>query len=283
MVKKYFSLIKFSHTVFAMPFALIGYFIAVKEANNKFDLKILLLVILCMVFARSAAMAFNRLVDVRYDRKNPRTMNREIPSGQVSMVAASVFVFMSSVLFIITTWFINNLVFYLSPVALFVIFIYSFTKRFTFLCHFVLGVGLALAPIGAYLSVTSHFAVIPILFSLIVLFWVGGFDILYAVQDVEFDKSINLHSIPVKVGKKSSLIFSSLSHLTSVFIAIIAGVIGHFNYIYFIGVTMFTIMLIYEHIIVKPNDLSKINMAFALVNSFAGLVFGLFTIFSFYF
>ncbi|PIX34528.1 MAG: 4-hydroxybenzoate octaprenyltransferase [Bacteroidetes bacterium CG_4_8_14_3_um_filter_31_14] len=281
--QKYLSLIKFSHTIFAMPFAMVGYFIAIKTEGNSFNLKILLLVILCMVLARSAAMAFNRMVDVRYDRKNPRTMNREIPSGQISLFATSVFVFLTSILFIVTTWFINPLVFYLSPVALIVIFVYSFTKRFTSLCHFVLGLGLALAPIGAYLSVTAHFAVLPILFSFVVLLWVGGFDILYALQDDDFDKSLNLHSIPVKVGRKTSLALSAFVHFIAIAIAFYAGCYGNFSNYYWIGLTIFSIMLIYEHLIVKPNDLTKVNMAFAIVNGVAGAIFGGFIIASLYF
>ncbi len=281
--QKYLSLVKFSHTIFAMPFALVGYFLAIKSEGNSFNLKVLLLVILCMVLARSAAMAFNRMVDVRYDRKNPRTMNREIPSGEISLFAASVFVFLTSVMFIVTTWFINQLVFYLSPVALIVIFVYSFTKRFTSLCHFVLGLGLALAPIGAYLSVASHFAVLPILFSFIVLLWVGGFDILYALQDDEFDKSLNLHSMPVKVGRKTSLVLSAIAHVLAIVIAFYAGYSGNFSNYYWIGLGIFSLMLIYEHLIVKPNDLTKVNMAFAIINGIAGVIFGGFTIISLYF
>lgn len=282
-VQKYLSLVKFSHTIFAMPFALVGYFLGITNENESFNLKILLLIVLCMVLARSAAMAFNRMVDVRYDRKNPRTMNREIPSGEISLFAASVFVFLTSVMFIVTTFFINSLVFYLSPVALLVIFVYSFTKRFTSLCHFVLGLGLALAPIGAYLSVTAHFDVLPILFSLVVLLWVGGFDILYALQDDDFDKSLNLHSIPVKVGRKTSLVLSMLAHLFSIAVAVFAGYSGNFSNYYWVGLSIFSIMLIYEHIIVKPTDLSKVNMAFAIVNGIAGVIFGGFTIIALYF
>ena len=228
-LKKYLSLVKFSHTIFAMPFALVGYFLGIKTAGFGFDWKVFILVIVCMILARSAAMAFNRMVDVQYDRRNPRTINREIPSGQISLFAASVFVAAASLLFIITTWFINPLVFYLSPVALIVIFGYSFTKRFTSLCHFVLGLGLALAPIGAYLSVTARFDVLPILFSFIVLLWVGGFDIIYALQDDDFDKSQKLHSLPVRLGRKTALLFSALAHLLTVGIAVYAGFIGQFS------------------------------------------------------
>jgi 4-hydroxybenzoate polyprenyltransferase len=282
-LKKYLSLVKFSHTIFAMPFALVGYFLGIKTAGFGFDWKVFILVIVCMILARSAAMAFNRMVDVQYDRRNPRTINREIPSGQISLFAASVFVAAASLLFIITTWFINPLVFYLSPVALIVIFGYSFTKRFTSLCHFVLGLGLALAPIGAYLSVTARFDVLPILFSFIVLLWVGGFDIIYALQDDDFDKSQKLHSLPVRLGRKTALLFSALAHLLTVGIAVYAGFIGQFSVFYWVGVLIFSGMLIYEHLLVKPGDLSRVNMAFAVVNGIAGVIFGGLVILSLYF
>ena len=282
-LKKYLSLVKFSHTIFAMPFALIGYFLGINKVGFGFDWKVFILVIVCMVLARSAAMAFNRMVDVQYDRRNPRTINREIPSGQISLFAASVFVALASLLFIITTFFINPLVFYLSPVALIVIFGYSFTKRFTSLCHFVLGLGLALAPIGAYLSVTAQFDILPILFSFIVLLWVGGFDIIYALQDDDFDKSQKLHSLPVRLGRKTSLLFSALAHFITIGIAVYTGIIGPFSILYWIGVVIFSGMLIYEHLIVKPGDLSRVNMAFAVVNGIAGVIFGGLVILSIYF
>ena len=265
-----------------MPFALVGYFIGIKKGGFGFNLKVFLLVILCMILARSAAMAFNRIIDVRYDRKNPRTTGREIPSGKISLFNAWLFVFLSSIFFILTTWFINSLVFYLSPVALLVIFGYSFTKRFTSLCHFILGLGLALAPIGAYLSVTAQFDILPILFSFIVLLWVGGFDILYALQDEEFDKSQKLHSLPVSLGPNISLTLSALAHVITFGILVVAGIIGPFGNFYWIGVTIFSAMLIYEHIIVKPDDLSRVNMAFAVINGIAGVLLGCFIIASLY-
>ncbi len=265
-----------------MPFALVGYFLGIHQPGFSFDGSILLYVVLCMVFARSAAMAFNRIVDLRFDLKNPRTTNREIPAGKISVFSGTVFVLASSLLFIVTTFFINRLVFYLSPVALIVIFMYSYTKRFTSLCHFVLGLGLSLAPIGAYLSVTSRFDILPVLFSIVVLLWVGGFDIIYALQDDEFDKSLNLHSVPVKIGRKKSLILSSISHLAAISIIITAGLSWPFGWLYWSGVVIFTAMLTYEHFIVKPGDLSRVNMAFAVINGIAGLVFGLFVIASLY-
>ncbi|HNE29280.1 MAG TPA: UbiA-like polyprenyltransferase, partial [Saprospiraceae bacterium] len=189
-MKSYFSLVKFSHTIFAMPFALAGFFIATRQQGpDALNWRLLLLVVLCMVFARSAAMGFNRWLDRDIDAVNPRTRMREIPSGTIPARSALVFVLVNCLLFILTTFFINTLCFLLSPVALAVVLGYSYTKRFTWLCHFVLGLGLALAPVGAYLAVTGHFAWLPVLLGFTVLFWTAGFDIIYALQDEEFDKS----------------------------------------------------------------------------------------------
>ncbi|MEO1437101.1 MAG: UbiA-like polyprenyltransferase, partial [Bacteroidota bacterium] len=188
-MQKYLSLIKFSHTIFALPFALIGFFIAYAETGSGFSWMIFLLVLGCMVFARSAAMAFNRYLDRDIDAQNPRTAGREIPSGQLKASNVLLFVLINSLLFVVCTFFINPLCFYLSPIALLVILGYSYTKRFTWLCHFVLGLGLALAPIGAYLAVTGEFDWLPLLYSVVVLSWVSGFDIIYALQDEGFDKS----------------------------------------------------------------------------------------------
>jgi 4-hydroxybenzoate polyprenyltransferase len=196
-VNNYLSLVKFSHTIFALPFAVIGYFLAIHFTANVFDLKLFGLIILCMIFARSAAMAFNRYIDKHIDAANERTAVREIPSGAVKPTSALVFVIINCLLFVTTTYFINTICFYLSPVALAVVLGYSYTKRFTALCHLVLGVGLSLAPIGAYLAVTGEFNLLPLLFSFAVLFWVSGFDIIYALQDEEFDKSKILKSITV--------------------------------------------------------------------------------------
>ncbi|MGQ0827636.1 MAG: UbiA-like polyprenyltransferase, partial [Bacteroidota bacterium] len=193
-VNKYLSLIKFSHTIFALPFAVIGYFLAIHFTEAVFNLRLFILVILCMVFARSAAMAFNRFVDREFDQLNERTAIREIPAGIIKPGNALLFVIANCILFIVTTYFINRLCFYLSPIALAVILGYSLTKRFTALCHLILGIGLALAPIGAYLAVAGKFDWLPLFFSFAVLFWVSGFDIIYALQDEEFDRSKNLKS-----------------------------------------------------------------------------------------
>ncbi len=302
-VKNYLSLVKFSHTIFAMPFALIGFFLAASESVkiwlasffrdyrpsswtvysskdvNRNPLWItFILIILCMVFARSAAMAFNRYLDRSFDAKNPRTAIREIPKGIISASSALRFVIFNCIAFVVCTWFINPLCFFLSPVALLVVLGYSYTKRFTALCHIILGLGLSLAPIGAYLAVTGAFALLPILFSFAVVFWVSGFDIIYALQDIDFDKSQQLYSIPAALGKAKALRVSEVLHLLSAGCVVAAGVYGGFHWSYWIGVAVFIGMLIYQHSIVKPNDLSKVNIAFMTANGIASVVFAVFVI-----
>jgi 4-hydroxybenzoate polyprenyltransferase len=279
-IKNYLSLVKFSHTIFAMPFALIGFFLGLQHSTLHIENSGLpfLLVIVCMVSARSAAMAFNRYLDRSFDEKNPRTAIREIPKGIISPNSALRFVILSSFIFVLSTYFINSICFYLSPVALFVILFYSYTKRFTALCHLVLGVGLSLAPIGAYLAVTGVFAVLPILFSFAVVFWVSGFDIIYALQDIDFDQSQELYSIPSALGKIKALRVSELLHVFSAACVIAAGIYGGFHWIYWIGIAVFIGMLIYQHSIVKPNDLSKVNIAFMTANGIASVVFAVFVI-----
>ncbi|MGE5108626.1 MAG: UbiA-like polyprenyltransferase [Sphingobacteriales bacterium] len=302
-LKNYLSLIKFSHTIFAMPFALIGFFLSTREVEGHWSLARIgqwnlnrtigwtatgkpevyllprfLLVILCMVFARSAAMAFNRYLDRSFDAKNPRTAIREIPAGIISANNALMFTLVCCLLFVVCCYFINTLCFALSPVALFVVLGYSFTKRFTPLCHLILGLGLSLAPIGAYLAVTGQFALLPILFSLTVLFWVSGFDIIYALQDEEFDKSQKLYSIPAWLGKIKALRVSEILHLLSATCIVLAGFYGQFGLWYWIGVMFFLGLLIYQHSLVRPNDLSKVNLAFATTNGIASVVFAVFVI-----
>ena len=272
----YLSLVKFSHTIFAMPFALIGFFLAVVYENKAFDWKIFIAIILCMIFARSAAMAFNRYIDEKFDKLNPRTAVREIPAGIIKKENALLFVIVNGVLFIATTFFINNICLYLSPVALFTILFYSYTKRFTALCHVVLGVGLSLAPVGAYLAVTGFFDLLPILFSFVVLTWVSGFDILYALQDEDFDKEHQLNYIPTLLGRKNALVVSILLHFITAIIVLAIGFIGSFNFIYWMGAIVFIGLLIYQHTLVKPNDISKVNMAFATTNGIASVVFAIF-------
>jgi len=276
-MRKYLSLIKFSHTIFAMPFSFIGFFLAAK--SYEFEWITLLHVVLCMVFARSAAMAFNRYIDREIDTANERTSKiREIPNGTITAKNALLFVIVNSLLFIGTTYLINPLCLALSPVALLVILGYSYTKRFTALCHLVLGLGLALAPIGSYLAVSGEFAIIPILFSFVVLFWVSGFDIIYSLQDEEFDKTQKLHSIPVLLGKKTALTLSNFLHFISVIALTFAGTIGEFGLYYWIGFWIFSALLVYQHTLVKHNDLSKVTLAFFTTNGIASIIFGTFVI-----
>jgi 4-hydroxybenzoate polyprenyltransferase len=277
-VQNYFSLVKISHTIFSMPFAIIGYSLGIKATGSVVALPLLVKIILAVLFARNAAMSFNRYTDYKFDALNPRTSGREIPQKIISPASALAFVIANCILFILTTFFINKLCLFLSPVALAVILAYSYTKRFTSLAHLVLGLSLSLAPIGAYLAVTGTFSLLPVLFSVSVFFWVSGFDIIYALQDEEFDKSQNLKSIPAYFGKKWSLVISSFFHLISVAFLVIAGISGDFGLLYWIGILFYSALMVYQHLLVKPNDLSRVNMAFATMNGIAGLVFAVFVV-----
>jgi 4-hydroxybenzoate polyprenyltransferase len=275
-MKKYFSLVLFAHTIFALPFAIIGFFLAVTTTHNHFDWLKLVLMLLCMVFARNSAMAFNRYLDRDIDAINPRTQKRDIPAGRISAKAALTFTIINCCLLVATTYFINPLCFFLSPVALLVVLGYSATKRFTALCHLVLGLGLSLAPIGAYLVVTGSFALLPIFFSLAVLCWVSGFDIIYALQDEEFDRGQRLHSIPAWLGKVNALRLSTLLHVFSATFIILPVFFTTVSWPYYIGIAFFCSMLIYQHRLVKPNDLSRVNFAFMTTNGIASVVFAAF-------
>jgi 4-hydroxybenzoate polyprenyltransferase len=285
-IKNYLSLVTFAHTVFAMPFAIIGFSLGLRAVGFETDKpwwELLILVLLCMVFARSAAMAFNRWLDADFDAINPRTAVREIPSGIISKRSALLFVILSCMAFLVTTYFINALCLVLAPVALFVILFYSYTKRFTSLCHLVLGLGLSLSPIGAYIAVTGKFAFTPVLFSLAVLFWVSGFDIIYALQDEEFDRVNQLRSIPSLLGVKKALRVSEYLHFLSFASILAAGILGHFGWFYWAGAAIFAYFLIYQHTLVKPNDLSRVNRAFFTSNGIASVIFSLFVLIDIYF
>ncbi|MFY8127045.1 MAG: UbiA-like polyprenyltransferase [Chitinophagaceae bacterium] len=285
-VKKYLSLVKFSHTIFALPFAIIGFVLGVVQSekilhSTSFLLRYgykFLFVLICMITARNAAMAFNRYLDRNIDALNPRTAIREIPKGIITANNALTFVIVNCLIFIIATYCINTICFYLSPVALFVILFYSYTKRFTALCHLVLGLGLSLAPIGAFLAVVGEFELLPVIFSFIVLFWVSGFDIIYALQDESFDASQKLHSIPVYLGKSKALLLSRVLHIICALLIIIAGIVGAFNWLFIIGAIGFIAMLVFQQMLVKPNDLSKVNLAFMTANGIASVVFATFVI-----
>ncbi|MCU0409411.1 MAG: putative 4-hydroxybenzoate polyprenyltransferase [Bacteroidales bacterium] len=277
-VKKYLSLVKFSHTIFAMPFALTGFALAAVQPDYGFSLRLLVLVVLCMVFARNAAMSFNRLADRHFDALNPRTRNREIPAGIINPKAATAFVIINAVLFVAAAGFINRLTLWLSPVALLIILGYSLTKRFTSLCHFILGLGLSLAPTGAYIAVTGKFDLLPVIYSLIVITWVSGFDIIYALQDDVFDRENRLFSIPSALGRKRALAVSNSIHFLTFVLVVAAGVAGNGGILFWAGATLFTIFLIMQHRLVRHDDLSRVTIAFATVNGIASVLFALFVI-----
>jgi 4-hydroxybenzoate polyprenyltransferase len=277
-VKNYFSLVKFSHTVFAMPFALIGFSLAVSLDEYDFNIRLLLLIVLCMIFARNAAMGFNRLADRKFDALNPRTKNREIPSGIVGIRSAVIFIVINVILFISTTALINRLTLFLAPVALLVILGYSLTKRITSLCHFILGLGLSLAPIGAYISVTGKFNIVPVIYSFIVITWVSGFDIIYALQDDEFDRSNKLYSLPSLTGKKNALNISIFVHSLTFILVLAAGFAENGGLLFWSGAALFTFLLIYQHLIIRHDDLTRVTVAFGTTNGIASLLFAVFVI-----
>ena len=272
-IKTYASLVTFNHTLFALPFAMIGYFLAAIRDGYGFDLRLLGLVILCMVFARNAAMSFNRYIDRNIDEANPRTHARDIPAGRVKASSALIFAILNALLFVAASWFINPLCFYLSPVALLVTLGYSLTKRFSSSSHLVLGLGLSLAPIGSYIAVSGELRLLPVMFSACVVFWVSGFDIIYALQDESYDRDNKLHSLPVLLGIRNALRLSSLFHVISFLFVVAAGVVWNFGYLYWIGCAIFSTLLITQHRLVKPDDLSKLNFAFFTTNGIASLLF----------
>ncbi len=283
-MQSYLSLIKFSHTIFALPFAIIGFCLQIGIHDNEFSLLTFVLMVLCMVFARSAAMAFNRYIDRDIDLKNERTKSREIPAGVISSKSALFFIVLCSLLFVTTTYFINLQCFLLSPLALFVILFYSYTKRFTFLCHFVLGMGLGLAPIGAYLAAGGAFDWIPIIYSFVVMFWVAGFDIIYSLQDEDFDKSLNLNSVPVKFGRLKALKIARLCHIICAFLLVLvtfmlSQIETIFAYLHILGALVFIGLLVFQHKLVKADDLSKVNLAFFTTNGVASIVYAFFVVY----
>lgn len=272
-IRTFGSLIKFSHTIFALPFALISLVLASYEIPFSliFGEK-LLWIVLAMVGARSAAMGFNRVVDADFDKKNPRTSSREIPAGKISVQTAWIFIVLASALFVFSAWMLNELCFYLSPVALSVIFFYSLTKRFTWAAHLFLGLGIGLAPVGAWLAITGEFDLVPILLGFAVTSWIAGFDIIYACQDVDFDRNVSLKSIPVRFGVENSLFFARMLHGVMVLLMLAVGLLVPSGWIYFAGMITLVVLLTIEHRLVNPNDLSKINIAFFHLNSAISVV-----------
>ncbi|MFZ4263290.1 UbiA-like polyprenyltransferase [Sphingobacterium sp. HJSM2_6] len=275
-MKKYMSLVLFAHSIFALPFAIIGFFLAVNSTDYQFEWKLFLLMLLCMVTARNAAMAFNRYLDRDIDAINPRTAIRDIPAGRISAQQALLFTVLNSVIFMVACYFINSMCLMLSPVALFVILFYSHMKRISPLCHLVLGLGLGLAPVGAYLAVTGYFSAVPVFYGLAVLTWVSGFDIIYALQDEEFDRANGLKSIPANFGAVKALKISEVLHLVSFIFVLLPIWFMPTGLFYYIGLTCYALLLLYQHRIVSPTDLTRVNRAFMTTNGVASVVFALF-------
>lgn len=275
-MKKYMSLVLFAHSVFALPFALMGFFLAIQTTAHSFDWRKLVLMLICMVTARNAAMAFNRFLDRDIDAKNPRTATRDIPAGKITANNALIFTIINCLVFIGATYFINSLCFYLSPVALFVVLFYSYTKNFTPLCHLVLGIGLGLSPIGAYLVVTNQFDIVPIFYGIAVMCWSGGFDIIYALQDEDFDRAHGLRSIPAHFGAKKALRISEMLHVISFVFVLLPAFYMPVGWFYYLGVAFYGLLLVYQHRIVSPNDLSRVNRAFMTTNGVASVIFAAF-------
>lgn len=270
------SLVLFAHSIFALPFAIIGFFLAITTTSFSFEWRLFALMLVCMVTARNAAMAFNRYLDRDVDALNPRTAVRDIPSGRISPQQALSFTIINCMVFVAATFFINTMCLILSPVALFVVLFYSYMKRISPLCHLVLGLGLGLAPVGAYLVVTGEFNIVPVFYGLAVLTWVSGFDIIYALQDEEFDRTHQLNSIPANFGGVKALRISVLLHILSFIFVLLPALYIQVGIFYYIGVLIYGGLLIYQHRIVSPNDLSKVDRAFMTTNGIASVIFACF-------
>ena len=277
-IADFLRLVKFSHTIFAMPFALIAFTYALQSTEAEFCWWLLVQVILCMVFARNVAMGFNRWADRHIDKENTRTADREIPAGKISPHQAMVFVVANGVLFVATACTINSLTAILSPVALAVVMFYSYCKRFTALAHIVLGLSLAIAPAGAFIAVTGTLTWPVCLLSLLVLTWCGGFDIIYALQDAKFDRERGLHSIPSHFSVATSLYISIALHCVSVASLIAFAMVLPQSCVLWTGVALFAAILIAEHLLVTPTKQRSIGIAFGTLNGLASLTLAAFII-----
>lgn len=268
-------MIKIEHSVFALPFALASAFLA---ANGIPETRLLVLILIAMISARSSAMAFNRYLDAGIDEKNPRTRIRSIPAGKLSRTYVLGFTIFTVIIFETTCFFINPLTFKLSPVIILVLLGYSVTKRFTSMCHFVLGIALGLAPVGAWVAIRESLEFTPFLLGTAVVFWTAGFDIIYSCQDFSFDKKEGLHSIPVLFGVSNSLSLARTMHILTLIILVNFGTTLQLSMIYWIGLILVSLTLLYEHYLVRGGDLSKVNMAFFTMNGIVSLIFGGMTI-----
>ena len=269
-VVRLFSLVKFSHTIFALPFALASMLLA---AGGLPPARTFLLIVVCMVAARTAAMAFNRYLDAGLDARNPRTATREIPRGLISKKLALGIALGSALLFIVAAGAINRLSLILSPVALGILFFYSFTKRFSDFSHLFLGLCLGIAPVGAWIAVTGAAAFPPVLLGLAVIFWVAGFDVIYATQDHDFDRREGLHSLVVRWGVSRALTAARGFHAVSLVLLVLFGGVSGIGWSYYLAVALIGLLFLYEHSLVSGDDLSRVNAAFFNVNGFISLLF----------
>jgi 4-hydroxybenzoate polyprenyltransferase len=270
------EMIKFEHSVFALPFALVGALLAARTTGHLPTWQQILWIIVAMVGARSAAMTINRIADIEFDARNPRTASRALPAGQLSLGFAWMFTLAASALLVIAAWQLNPLALKLSPLALAILFLYSYTKRFTALSHFVLGFCLGISPAAAWIAIRGSLDPRMLILCAAVTLWVGGFDVLYACQDVDFDRSAGLHSIPKKFGVARALQIARLMHLAMVALLIWLALSFHLAWPAWVGIAVVALLLGYEHSLVKPNDLSKMNAAFFTVNGYISLLFLLF-------
>lgn len=270
----YLEMVRFSHTIFALPFALMSALVA---ANGLPAWNVTGWILLCMVTARTAAMTFNRIVDRNIDRLNPRTKDRHIPSGKVSLTEAVLLCLICVAGFIWGAWQLNPLAFACSVPTLLVLFSYSLMKRFTSLCHVVLGLSLALAPVGAWIAVTGQISIQPVYLAIGVMLWVSGFDILYALLDEEFDKKYGIHSMVVRLGKINAMRSAMILHIISIIFVVMFGVSSNLGWLYFTGTTLYAGLILFEHSIVSPNDISRVNMAFFNVNGIISIGLFIFT------
>jgi 4-hydroxybenzoate polyprenyltransferase len=268
--RTYLEMIKVEHSVFALPFALVGMMFA---AGGWPGWRVFGLVVLAMVSARSAAMAVNRLADAKIDALNPRTATRAIPKGDLKVPQVVAFLVVSVALFFAAAALLNPLTLALAPLALFVLMFYSYTKRFTWLCHLFVGLSLGLAPAAAWVAVTGEFSWAPLFWILAVMFWTGGFDILYALQDEEFDRANKLHSIPARFGRKNAILISRFFHLLTVAFLVLAGLRLGAGIAYYIGCAFAAALLTYEQTLVSEKDISKLNFAFFTLNGYVSIGF----------
>lgn len=271
MIKKVtilLEMIKFKLTIFAMPFAFMGAFLAADGIPGWLDF---FWIILAMVGARTAAMGFNRIVDWKFDKANPRTADRAIPSGQVNLFEAWLMVVVASLLFFFACYSLNVLTLILAPFALSLTFFYSLTKRFTSFCHIILGLALSFSPLGGWVAIAGTLDGFPYALSLGVLFWVAGFDTIYACLDADFDKKANLHSLPARFGRSRAFQLAGFFHLCAFILFVVTGIQAELNVVYFIGVALASIALVYQHIIVRPSDLSRIHASFFSMNGLVSM------------